>query len=147
MRRLSLVVCIVALTALACGDPTSNLPTSPGAPTVVSVTLTGPDSIAPGQSVQLNATVRLSDGTVKSPSTTTPMQWFSSNDVIMRVSSTGVATAGQQLGDVRVTVIHGLGATQRQAIKEFVVVPSGTYRLAGTVTEAEFPTWPSAPRV
>jgi hypothetical protein len=141
MRRLSLVVGIVALTALACSDPTSQIPTSPSAPAVTAVEIGGPSSIAPGQAVQLVANIRLADGTIKLPSPSTPVQWFSSNTSVLRVSSTGLAT-GQQVGDAQIFLVHGTGPTQRQATKEFVVVPDGTYRLVGTIFEADFPTVP-----
>jgi hypothetical protein len=138
MRRLFLVAGIVALTALACSDPASRLPTSPSAPAVTNLEITGPASIAPGQSVQLAATIRLGDGTSKLPSLGTPLQWFSSNSAVLRVSSTGLAT-GLQAGEGRITVIYGSGPTSRQASREFIVVPDGTYRLVGVVRDAEGP--------
>ena len=138
MRRLSIVVGTVALTALACSDPTSQLPTAPTAPGVTGLQLEGPSSIAPGQSAQLVAAIRLADGTTKQPSLSTPVQWFSSNTNILRVSSTGLAT-GVQVGEARITVFYGTGISMRQATKEFIVVPAGTYRLTGMITEAGFP--------
>jgi hypothetical protein len=136
MRRLSFVVGAVALTALACSDPSSLLPNAPSAPGVTGVEINGPVSIPPGQSAQLVATIRLADGTSKLPSVGTPLQWFSSNNSVLRVSSTGLAT-GQQPGEARITLIHGSGPTSRQASREFIVVPDGTYRLVGVVRDAE----------
>ena len=66
MRRLSFVVGLIAFTTLGCDDhPVSVLPTTPGLPGVASITLSGPETIAPGQSVQLVVSVRLADGTTK----------------------------------------------------------------------------------
>jgi len=142
MRRLSLVVGSMAFAALACDDPVSVLPTTPSSPAVASIELNGPSSIAPGQSVQLIATIRLADGTMKSPAATTQLVWLSSNNAVVRVTSTGVATGGQQLGDARITVLYGSGASQRQAVKEIIVAPNGTFRLVGVVSEADFPSVP-----
>ena len=141
MRRLSLAAGILALTALACTDPTSLLPTTPSAPGVTSIEIGGPGSIAPGQSVQLVANVRLADGTVKQSSPGTPLNWFSSNSSVLRVTAAGLAT-GLQLGDARITVFQGTGSQQRFSTREFVVVPDGTYRLVGQITEADGPTVP-----
>jgi hypothetical protein len=141
MRRLSLFSGLVALTALGCSDPGSLLPTSPSPPNVVSLEIAGPASIAPGQSVQLLANLRLADGTIKQPSPGTPVQWFSTNNNVLRVTGGGFVSGGNP-GDARITVIHGTGATSRSANREFVVTPDGTFRLVGTVYEADFPSVP-----
>lgn len=142
MRRLSFVVCLVALTALACEDPTSQIPTSPGPPAVTGIELSGPSSIAPGQSAQLVVTIRLAGGIGKLPSPGTPLQWFSTNNAVLSVNAAGVASAGQQVGAAQIFVTYGTGSGQRQANKEFIVVPDGTYRLVGMIGEADFPTAP-----
>jgi hypothetical protein len=141
MRRSSLVLGMVALTALACSEPASLVPTSPSAPSSTGLELTGPASIAPGQAVQLNAGIRLSDGTVKLSSPGTPLQWFSSNSGILRITSAGLAT-GVSNGEARITVSQGAGINFRQASKEFVVTPAGTFRLIGTIFESDYPSVP-----
>lgn len=140
MRKFSIVLGIVTVTVMACGDPASRLPTTPSAPLVTGIELTGPASIAPGQSVQLVLTVRLSDGTTKQPTVGSPIQWSSTNSNVLRVNSTGLATATQVRGEARISVVYGSGQTSRFASREFVVVPDGTYRLTGSVMEADFPT-------
>ena len=142
MRRLSLVCGLVTLTALACSDPSSVLPTTPSAPGVTGLELTGPSSIAPGQTVQLLANIRLADGTLKLSSPGTPIQWSSSNNSVLRVTSTGLATGGPNVGEARIFVTVGTGQAARFSNKEFVVVPEGTFRMVGTIVEADYPSIP-----
>lgn len=141
MRRLFIcaVTGILGLqTALivACSDPVSQLPTTPSPPSVGSFEVIGPDSLAPGQSAQFTAAMRLSDGSTKLLDT--PVRWTSGNNLIV-VNAAGVATAGQIRGDGRLTANAGLGATGRQSTKEVVIVPDGTYRVVGVVSEADLP--------
>jgi hypothetical protein len=142
MRRLSLVSGLVALTALGCSDPSSVFPTTPSAPGVTGLELTGPSSIAPGQTVQLLANIRLADGTMKLPSPGTAIQWSSSNNSILRVTSTGLATGGPNVGEARIFVTVGTGQAARFSNKEFVVLPEGTFRMVGTIVEADYPSIP-----
>lgn len=147
MRRLSLIAGTLITTALAgfivaCDDPVSKLPTTPSSPSVSSVVVTGPDSIAPGQTAQFTAMIRLSDGTLKAPAAGTAIQWFSNNTSLLLVNSAGVATAGQTRGDAFVTAAVGTGPSRRQSSKEVIIVPDGTYRVVGVVTEADYPTVP-----
>ena len=75
MRTRSFVVgalaTIGALGLIAsCGDdPKSNLPTGPSLGLPASVTIDGPENVAPGQSVQFAAQIRLSDGSSKAVAT------------------------------------------------------------------------------
>ena len=139
MRRLSLVSGLVALTALGCSDPGSLLPTTPSPPGVAGLELTGPSAIAPGQTVQLLANIRLADGTMKLPSPGTPVQWFSSNNSVLRVTAGGLAMGGPSVGEARIFVNVGTGQATRSSSKDFVVVPEGTFRMVGTVVEADYP--------
>ena len=142
MRRLSLVVGLIAFTALACSDPTSVLPNSPSPPGVTGLEISGPPSIAPGQSAQLTAMIRLADGTSKLPSLATPISWFTSNSGVLRVSATGLLTATQQRGEARIFAQIGSGNSTRQASRDFIVLPDGTFRLVGIVRDAEGATVP-----
>lgn len=145
MRRLSLIAATLMATVLAglilaCDDPVSRVPTTPIAPGVAGVTIIGPDTVAPGKSAQFTAMIRLSDGTTKAHSAGTVVQWTSSS--LLEVNSSGVAFAGQQLGDASLTARVGTGNTSRQATKQIVIVPDGTFRVVGSVTEAGYPTVP-----
>ena len=72
MRIRTIVLLIPALIVAglfaACHDPESRPPTFPSAPTLTSVDISGPTSVAPGQSAQLVANVHMTDGTVKAAS-------------------------------------------------------------------------------
>ena len=109
MPRLSLVGCALAFVliamAAACGrSPVTRSPASPLAPGVASVLqLSGPPSIAPGQSAQFTATIRLTDGTVKSATTGQNIRWTTTNSSLLQVSSSGVVTAGQKAYGIRGT--------------------------------------------
>jgi hypothetical protein len=139
MPRLSLIVGLIAFTALACNDPETRLPTTPTAPGVASITLSGHYTLPPGQSTQLTVTIRLTDGTVKDASSNTPLQWSTSNGQVLQVSSSGRITATQTLGEARITVRYGSGSSQRSAFKEIVNVPEGTFRMVGIVRDSESP--------
>jgi hypothetical protein len=128
---------------VTCGDPKTNGPTGPTPPNGVNVVINGPASVAPGQSAQFTAAVHFTDGTTKlatSPSVT----WRSSNTSVLQVNASGVATARPNTGDASLTaqVLPPISVSSSMATKEVVVVPDGTYRLVGTVTDAELPTVP-----
>lgn len=130
-----LVVCGLAAT---CGDPSSRNPTRPSAASLSSVEITGPDSIAPGDSAQFVANVRLNDGTRKSPTAESGLRWRSSNSLIRVEAGTGLVTAIAGVGESFLTATLG----SRQATKEVVVVPAGTFRLVGRVMDEEYPLVP-----
>ena len=138
----SVVIGSIAFTAAACGDPVTRVPTAPTPPGVTAIELSGPATLAPGQSMQLVAVMALADGTTKMSSPATPAAWFTSNSAILQVNSAGLLTATQQRGEARVTVRVGSGASSRQASRDIVVVPDGTYRLVGVVRDAENPAFP-----
>jgi hypothetical protein len=131
-------IALVALVA-ACDSPSSKLPAGPSSPTVASVIITGPDSIAPSQSAQFSAAVRLSDGTVKAPTSAANLRWRVSNP-FAQVSPFGLVRATQARGEFTVTAELTVSGQLRSSTKEIIVVPEGTYRLVGAVREAEFPT-------
>ena len=141
MVRRSPVRGSVALAALlgftaACSESGSRLPAAPSAPGVPEVTISGPDRLAPGQTAQYTATIRLADGTLKLPSPETDITWHSSSPSVL-MSEDGFATA-VDVGETAVAAVLGTTAAGR-ATKEVVVVPDGTYRLVGVVRDAEFP--------
>src|SRR5262245_41296895 len=143
MRRFSLfggglVIVLVGLTG-ACGDPVSKLPTDPSAPGIVGLQISGPASVAPGQSAQFIADARLSDGAVKTTTSATNIRWRSSNTALMQVSTSGVVTAGQTRGEATLTADVLPASTIRSTV-EVVIIPDGTYRLVGSVRESETPT-------
>jgi carboxypeptidase family protein len=146
MQRLFVIGSAVAIVLVglvaACGrDPVSRNPLAPAAPSVGSLQISGPSSIAPGQSTQFIAETRLSDGTVKSSTSAQGVRWRSSNTAVLQVSTSGVVTAGQARGEANV-IAEVLPNGVIRGTREVVVVPDGTYRVVGSVREVEAPTQP-----
>jgi hypothetical protein len=113
---------------LACGGETTSPTVSSSA--VVRIDIAGPSSVAPGASAQFTATGRQVDGATRD--VTSEVNWVSSNRNILSASSDG-RFSGVAAGDARVSAsLPGANAS-----KEVVVVPQGTFRLAGLVTEAD----------
>jgi hypothetical protein len=104
----------------------------PGSPSVavVRVEIAGPESLAPGSAVQFRAVAHLADGT--SREVTTEAGWHSSNAAVLGVSTDGTAR-GYQAGEAHVrTAYMGVIST-----REVLILPEGTFRLSGRVTEAD----------
>ncbi|MEO5896723.1 MAG: carboxypeptidase-like regulatory domain-containing protein, partial [Vicinamibacterales bacterium] len=97
--------------------------------TLIRVELAAPGSIAPGESVQLTATAVKSDNSVEN--VTALAQWTSSDRAVLEISSTGVAKTIAR-GEAVVTARYLF----RSATTRTFVLPAGTYRLNGTVTDS-----------
>ena len=144
MRQLPLIggalaIVLVALGAACGSEPVTRSPVGPSAPFIAGLQISGPATIPPGQSAQLTAATRLSDGTVKFSTTAQNLRWRSTNTSVLQVSATGLATAGPNGGDTTVSV-EVVGSPSLRGAREVIVVPDGTYRLVGFVSEAEAPT-------
>jgi hypothetical protein len=141
-RRRALTIVALSGLAATCDSPAENLPTTPSAPIVVGVEIGGPSSVPPGQSAQFAAMLRLSNGATKQGGRA-DVTWRSSTSTKLQVNADGLATAGAAVGEANLTasvqVPSGRGSVTRSATREVVVVPAGTYRLAGLVSEADFP--------
>jgi hypothetical protein len=128
---------------VACGDSReSTVPSGPGAPSgseVVRLEIVGPASVAPGQSAQYSATQFLSNG---SSGPATGVTWSSTQPALLQVNATGLATAQPLRGEA--TLQAELTGTGRRASREVLVLPDGTFRLAGTVMEADATNFPVA---
>jgi hypothetical protein len=134
-RRLAFVNAIAVVTALAlpaCGgnsSPTST-PTAPSAPTAAAVAVTAAPSS--GNTIQLTATARLSDGTARD--VTSAAQWVSSDTTLAIVASTGLATI-QGSGEVEFRATY---QTVTGSMRVFVTQspPPTKFTLSGIVHEA-----------
>jgi hypothetical protein len=145
--RRSLVVAGLSTWMAMCGDPKTTNPASPSGSAVNSAELIGPGSLAPGQSAQFSVAVHLADGTTKTAATAT---WrtcvtssFPCNPFLIKVTSAGLVTAGSGIGDVTLSADVAFRGTTR-VTRELVILPDGTYRLVGKVTDGEFPSMPVA---
>lgn len=95
MRIRSLCVMLLAGLVVAGCDSDCPTPTAPSSPnpglTVASLTISGPEQLEVGQTAQLTATARLSDGT--SQDVTTATAWVTNNVNICTINAAGVLTA------------------------------------------------------
>jgi hypothetical protein len=131
-RRLALgAAAILILGVVSCNkSPTSP---SPGGQSgsFVSLRLVAPGEMAPGESVQLTANAVKSDGTVEN--VTSQAQWTAqsvpASSVVVSLTGTGLAT-GRDQGRAVVT-LRFAGFTADATI---LVLPKGTFRLAGRIT-------------
>jgi hypothetical protein len=126
---------ILAIALAACTESSRpSIPTQPGpagaAPQLTSLTLEGPSSIVPGTTARYTVTARDTDG--RTGDVTNEATWGSSANDVATIVSPGVVS-GAARGDARVSVQYRHLGSQ----KDVVVLPDGTYRLIGQVTEAE----------
>lgn len=132
-RMRSITGLVLAFALAACSE-SSRPPTRP-APTgsftnYVSMTLEGPSSIAPGGTGRFTLTAVDTEG--RSSDVTSLASWTSSARDVATFASPGVLSA-QARGDTRVTVqFRHLGSQ-----KDVAILPDGTYRLTGLVTETD----------
>jgi hypothetical protein len=109
--------------------PSTPLAPSPGQPvTLARIDLVGPANIATGESVQLTASATRSDASVLD--VTGQAQWSVSGTKVLEVSATGLAK-GIGAGEAFISVRY----QSRSASKSVLVLPAGTYRLKGRVTD------------
>lgn len=115
----------------ACDSPRArSLPLRPGP--ILAFTgleIVGPGSVSPGGTVAFAATARLADGSSKD--VTADGFWHSSAASVLSIGAGGHAVAHQN-GETRLSVNYA----NLLASRDVVVVPAGTYRLAGIVIEA-----------
>jgi hypothetical protein len=142
MRLRIYTVSALAAALVTCGgnppQAPSTPPQTPSPPRatgmLTSLKLTGPTTIAPGATAQFTATGQMSDGATQDY--TTKVTWYCAYPAVLSISSSGLAT-GQSPGDAQVqAILPGLIARA-----DVLVVPAGTFRLIGTVTEAGLPVW------
>ena len=123
------VISIATCVALGCLIGCDSSPTQP-APTVSGLTVTGASEplTALGQTVQLTATVRLSDGTTQNQ--TNQASWASSDASVATVNTTGLATAaGSGVAEIRATY---QGVTGSLTISVEVVFSEGSLSIPAT---------------
>ena len=99
---------------------------APAGPSAMAVEIAGPASVAPGQSAQFTAIDKASSRPAPDA------RWTSSAPSVLQVGPTGLATAGIP-GEAVLSV--DVPSPPRRASREILVLPDGTYRLIGRVTE------------
>jgi hypothetical protein len=109
--------------------PGTNVPQTAA---VTRVEIAGPTSIEPGGSAQLTANAFKSDGSVEN--VTSQAQWTSSNAAVLRVESPGVFNALSR-GEATINARFG----SRSATAQIMVLPAGTFRLTGRISDGSLP--------
>lgn len=110
------------------GSPTIPAPTR-NDPGITRVELSGPATIAPGATARFSLTAFFTDGS--SRDVAQQASWRSGNVSVVTIDD-GVAT-GRALGETTIfSIYRGLGNA-----KEVLVLPPGTYRVAGSVREID----------
>ena len=113
-------------------SPTSplQLPRRTGTdPVIVGGLITGPPALAPGESAQFRFIVQLSDATTRD--LTNEVSWSTvGDDRPISISAQGLVT-GRQTGDGYIAASFD----RFRPVGEVIVVPHGTYRLSGSVSE------------
>jgi hypothetical protein len=130
-RHLALIVAAALVLGLMSCHKTPTSPSPSGPVTVVVLKLVVPSEIAQGETVQLIANATRSDGSVEN--VTAQVEWTVRSDAassVLSVTATGLAT-GRERGEEIVTARFD-GRTDQATI---VVLPKGTFRLAGTVSD------------
>lgn len=126
------LVCTIGAAVVACNRKSPTSPGGPGGPgpraAFVSLQLSAPARISPGESAQLIAEAIRADGSAQNVSTQSV--WSSSNRSAVQVSALGlVTTAGR--GESVVQARH----EGRVAQAQIFVMPADTFRLAGSINE------------
>ena len=118
---------------VSCDKRSSSItgPTSTG--NKVRLEIVAPPTIEPGASVQLRANLIHSNGSVEDVSG--QVDWASTDPGVIAVSATGVA-ASVERGEATITVRYQTFASDSTRI---MVIPAGTFRLGGRITDGAFP--------
>ena len=110
-----------------------DLPSSPSRPENVlslsAVLIDGPETVPPGGNARFSATARMSDGTTRD--VTSEAVWHSSFPSVLSIDASGLAR-GQEPGETHLMATFNT----RLTTTEVMVLPAGTYRLNGIVTES-----------
>jgi hypothetical protein len=141
-RPFAVAMATTTLLASCGGEPKRAVGPTPNLPLVASIEITGPASIAPGQSAQFTAIAHLTDGTARPA---TDVRW-STRSRLIRVDAAGVATAGEQMGEDTLSAEATSAGMSRvvRSLKEVIIVPDGTFRMVGGITENGSPETPVA---
>jgi hypothetical protein len=131
MNRSAWLAAIIVFFTVACHSDKNPFPTNPTTPTPslsnVSFQTPGPTSVGPGQTAQMTAVARFSDGSTRT--VTDQATWTSSQPQIATVAA-GVVT-GRALGRTQIRAAY----QNRSTSLNIVVEPDGTFIVSGNITE------------
>ena len=139
IRGTAVIATMLMTMAVASCDSNKKTPAPISGPTTVTppvvitrIELIAPASMPPGTSVQMTLNAVKSDSSVEN--VTAQAQWFSSDPRVLEVSASGLATA-KIVGEATIRAQYRAMSGTRLT----VVVPQGTFRLAGTVNDSGVP--------
>ncbi len=124
------VLCAACDKSPTAPTPAAGLTPPAGAPTVRSLAIAGPDVVDLGATSQFRVMAQLSDES--SRDVTTEASWSGASGGLISVSASG-SIRGLERGETRVSAEFD----GRRESKVVMVLPAGTYRLTGTVIEAD----------
>ena len=132
--RLGSLLTVAALigAGASCGKTPTSPTANPGPVTTVQILTNVPTSMEPGATMRLTATARKSDGSTEDVSAGT--QWTSTNPLVLEIGSEGSATARQR-GETQVGARYLTFSSSRS----LMVLPDGTFKISGQVTDAAAP--------
>lgn len=137
----TMMLCL-AIIAVGCGGTPSTPSSSQTSQQTTSLAVSGPASIAAGQSAQFSATATLSNGTQQS--VTAQATWTSSNPLVATVSGSGLVSAvGAGQSDIRATWSGATGtartsvSTPPQLRLRIVTNPGFSTPVAGANVQVE----------
>jgi hypothetical protein len=146
-RTISVAIGVVAFIT-GCDKPPTSPSASPatsppeGASPVTALRIEGPSSIPPGQAAQFAVIATLADGSTRNVTTESGIR--STNERVLTITSSGFATAHDtghfprvDSADVGAYLFAELGLHQQS--RRVLVLPIGTYRVWGVVTDAGAP--------
>ena len=96
--------------------------------------IVGPATIAPGQSAEYSAVQVLLDGS-RQPAV--GVAWSAGPSVLLQVNATGLVSAQPPFRGEGTLQVELTGNRGVRASREILVLPDGTFRVVGTVTEAD----------
>jgi hypothetical protein len=139
LKRLCASALLVATVACGGSDGTPASPTTTTAASArpLSLKITGPDAIAPGEAVSFVATAAMSDGTTQDY--TRKVIWSANPPSVLTIAPlTGQAT-GQSVGDATIAISNGVGGPCCSAQITRTILFPNTYRLTGKALESGLP--------
>ena len=131
LRGYLVVLATLPCSMAGCADGPSSPSLPPSAetqPSVTRVVLTGPRDLSLGESAQFQATANLRDG--QQIDITQTAVWLTTQSDIVTVASNGLA-AGRSSGVATLEASYG----GQRGGQEVLVLPEGTFRLGGMVTD------------
>lgn len=128
--RDSILIALAAVAAATCGGPSEQIRISNAtAEAFISVTVSGPSTMTPGATATFSAVGRTAAGTTADA--TSKVRWTTVDGNVLSITA-AAQVASRAPGETQVVAALPSGVAGRLNV---LVLPSGTFRLTGTVTD------------